>query len=188
MLLRTSRSDAYVIAASAVLAIAGMLIIRNGGIEGWWLLLACCLSAALVMLRPFVPSRLKGDDSESLDISPWGVRRFDNAGLHEAVSWSDLSEVSVVTSFNEGPDVEEVYLVLRGRHNNGMIVPHTLAVESGILSELHQRLSEFNSQALVDALASTADKVFVLWKAPTPVSPLRPGTRHTTPVPLRAAS
>jgi hypothetical protein len=188
MLLRTSRSDAYVIAASAVLALSGMLIVRHGDVVGWWLLIACSLSAAVVMLRPFLPGFEREPDGETLDISPWGVRRFDNAGLHEAVSWSDLSEVAVVTSA-EGPTVEDVYLVLRGRNNNGLIVPHTLAVESGILSELHLRLSDFDSQAFIDALASDTDKVFVLWRAPTPASPIKTGARPLTPTnQLRVAS
>ena len=187
MLLRTSRTDAFAIAASAVLAIGGMLIVRNGEPAGWWLLLACSLTAAVVILRPFVPTVDRDSAGETLDISPWGVRRFDHAGLHEAVSWADLSEVAVVTTAEED-DTEDVYLVLRGRHNNGLMVPHSLAVESGILSELHLRLSEFDSQAFIDALSSTVDKTFVLWRAPTPVSPLNSGARSSTPVKLRAAS
>lgn len=187
MLLRTSRSDAITIAASAVLAIGGMLIIRSGESAGWWLLLGCSLTAALVILRPFAPSSERDADGEALDVSPWGVRRYDHAGLHEAVSWADLSEVAVVTTA-EDRDIEDVYLVLRGRNNNGVIVPHSLAVESGILSELHLRLSDFDSQAFIDALASTVSKEFVLWRALTPVSPLHNGSRTTTPVQLRAAS
>ena len=188
MLLRTSRTDAYMIAASAALAIGGVWIVRQGDPVGWWLLLGCSVAAALVTLRPFLQTFEREPDGETLDISPWGVRRYDNAGLHEAVSWSDLSEVAVVTSA-EGPDVEDVYLVLRGASNNGLIVPHTLAVESGILSELHLRLSGFDSQVFIDALASTVDKVFVLWRAPTPASPVYSGARPLTPVNrLRAAS
>ena len=188
MLLRTSRTDAFAVAASAVLAIGGMLIVLSGEPAGWWLLLACSLTAALVILRPFVQSADNRDSAgETLDISPWGVRRFDRAGLHEAVSWADLSEVAVVTTAEED-DTEDVYLVLRGRHNNGLMVPHSLAVESGILSELHLRLSDFDSQAFIDALSSTVDKTFVLWRAPTPVSPLNSGARSATPVKLRAAS
>lgn len=187
MLLRTSRSDAYAIAASAALAIGGMLIVRSGETAGWWLLLACSLTAGLVILKPFVPTVEREPEGETLDVSPWGIRRYDDTGLHEAVSWADLSEVAVVTTPDDD-DAEDVYLVLRGRSSNGVIVPHTLAVESGILSELHLRLSDFDSQGFIDALASTAEKMFVLWPAPTPISPLRTGSRSTTPVQLRAAS
>jgi hypothetical protein len=186
MLLRTSRTDAIAIAASVVFAIGGMLFVGSGNAAGWWLLLACSLTSALVILRPLV-SMPNENDGESLDISPWGVRRHDGTGLHEAVSWSDLSEVAVVTTADT-PDTEDVYLVLRGRNHNRLVVPHSLAVESGILSELHLRLSEFDSEAFIDALSSTVDKVFVLWRAPTPVSPLRSGARATTPIQLRAAS
>jgi hypothetical protein len=187
MLQRTPRSDVYAIAASAILAIGGMFVVRSGEVAGWWLLLACSLTAGLIILKPIVPTVDRENDGEALDISPWGVRRYDATGLHEAVSWADLSEVAVVTT-PEDEDAEDVYLVLRGRSSNGLIVPHTLAVESGILSELHLRLSDFDSQGFIDALASTAEKMFVLWRAPTPVSPLHAGSRSNTPVKLRAAS
>ena len=187
MLLRTSRTDAIAIAAAAILAVGGILIVFSDNAVGWWLLLACSLACALVILRPLVSMPKYDADDESLDISPWGVRRHDSTGLHEAVSWSDLSEVAMVTTA-ESPDAEDVYLILRGRNHTRLVVPHSLAVESGILSELHLRLTEFDSQAFIDALSSTVDRVFVLWRAPTPVSPLRTGTRSTAPIQLRAAS
>jgi hypothetical protein len=186
MVLHQSRTDAITIAEAAVLAVGGLLIIRSGDSAGWFLLLACSFAAALVLIKPFVPSADRDIDPESLDISPWGVRRYNLAGMHEAVSWSDLREVAVVTAA-EDAEIDDVYLVLRGRTNDGVIVPHSLAVESGILSELHLRLSEFDSQAFVDALACTAEKVFVLWRAPDLSTP-RPDTNSATPIRFRTAS
>lgn len=177
MLRRISITDAYVITVAALMGAGGILYVGRGNSLGWLLLLACVLSSALVISRPFTQAideeaRL----SEKLDVSPWGVRRYDSAGLKEAVSWSDLSEVDVVAT-PDTDDIEDVYLVLRGQNTNGLIVPHTLAVESGILSELERRLGEFDSQAFIDALSSSVDKVFVLWRASETVSEFRPDAR-----------
>lgn len=186
MVLQKSRTDAITIAEAAVLAVGGLLIIRSGDSAGWFLLLACSFAATLVLIKPFLSGVERDVDPESLDISPWGVRRFNQAGMHEAVSWSDLREVAVVTA-PEDAELDDVYLVLRGRTNDGVIVPHSLAVESGILSELHLRLSEFDSQAFVDAMACTVEKVFVLWRAPDQSAP-RTDTNSATPIRFRTAS
>jgi hypothetical protein len=125
-------------------------------------------------------------DNETLEVSSWGVRRFDAGGLHEAVSWSDLREVAVVTTAPV-PDDEDVYVLLRGHDDNRVMIPHTLAVESGVLSELHLRLQGFDDSAFIAALSSSAEGLFVLWRAPRP-SPYSSTVKHRSPVRLRAAS
>jgi hypothetical protein len=187
MLLRSSRLDAYVIAASAVLAIGGMLTIRHGDFVGWWLLMGSSLTAALVFARPYFPQSLQAPEREALEISPWGVRRIDDAGLNEAVSWSDLTEVAVVTARDDADD-EDVHIVLRGKESAAVVIPHTLAVESGVLTELQMRLSEFDNQAFIDAITSAVDSVFVLWRAPATVSPIRTGVAVYPQMRLKAAS
>jgi hypothetical protein len=186
MLLRTSRTDAYAIAASSVLALGGMLIVRNGNLVGWWILLVFSCTAVLVLLRPYLPSFRSDTDPDSLELSAWGVRRFDSGGLHEAVSWSDLREVSVVTTA-PAPDDEDIYVLLCGHDDNRVMIPHTLAVESGVLSELHLRLQGFDDSAFIAALSSSAEGLFVLWRAPRPATYSGAVTR-LSPVRLRAAS
>lgn len=177
MLRRTSITDAYVIAVSTLLGVGGVYYVARGDSVGWLLLLACSLSAVLVILRPFTQAiEDNAKIRETLDVSPWGVRRIYGAGLNESVSWSDLSEVDVVAT-PDAEDIEDVYLVLRGQNTNELIVPHTLAVESGILSELERRLGEFDNQAFIDALSSSVDKVFVLWRASGPVGQFGGDTR-----------
>jgi hypothetical protein len=169
-MLRTSRTDVCIIATAALLAIASMFSIRHGDVAGWWLLTGCGLAAAFVVLKPYLPSLSRHGDSDTLDISTWGVRRVNDDGLHEAVSWADLTEVAVVTTV-QSLDDEDVHIVLRGHDQNGVVIPHTLAVESGILTQLEMRLNEFDSQAFLDAIMSAADSVFVLWRAPLPKKP-----------------
>jgi hypothetical protein len=183
---RTSRSDAYAIATAAALGIGGMLLIRSGGGTGWWVLLAFSCAAALMFVRPFLPSFTPRPETETVDVTPWGVRRFDHDGLHEAVSWSDLSEVAVVTNRASHED-EDVYLILQGEGDNGVMVPHTLAVESGLFRDLETRLRGFDLSAFVKAMTSNADGVFVLWRAPR--APAAADlARHQPRHSLRAAS
>ena len=179
---RTSRTDAYAIATAAALGLGGMFLIRSGGGNGWWVLLGCSCAAALVFIRPFLPSFAPQPETETLDVTPWGIRRFDHDGLHEAVSWTDLSEVAVVTSRATHGD-EDVYLVLQGQNDNGVMVPHTLAVESGLFRDLETRLRGFDLTTFVKAMTTSVDGVFVLWRAPRAPAVADPA-RHS----LRAAS
>ncbi len=186
MLLRNFRMDAFFVAASAALALGGMLIARNGDASGWWILLAFSCSALLVAVRPYLPALERESDGESIDVTPWGVRRYDDQGLHEAVSWPDLTEVAVVTSRSTA-DGEDVHLLLRGQHENGVVIPHTLAVEAGLLTALEHRLRDFDNEALVNALMSPDDGAYVLWRAP--MSAARVDTPvHVPAFKLRAAS
>lgn len=186
MLLRTSRTDAAVMAACATLALVGMLLLRNGNTNGWWMLLAFSCTVALVLLRPYLPSVDRDDDGEVLDVTAWGVRRFDHGGLHEAVSWADITEVSIVTS-RDSDDSEDVHLLLRGRGDNAVLVPHTLAVEHGVLTALETRFPALDTALLVNALMSDAAANVVLWRAPRAVATSDQSGHHALP-PLRAAS
>ncbi len=186
MLLRNSRMDAFFITASAALALGGMLIARNGDASGWWMLFAFSCSAVLAAARPYLPTFERDSADETIDVTPWGIRRYDDQGLHEAVSWPDLTEVAVVTSRSTA-DGEDVHLLLRGQHENGVVIPHTLAVEAGLLTALEQRLRDFDNEALVTALMNADDGVYVLWRAP--MSAARVDTPVYVPaVKLRAAS
>lgn len=189
MFLRTqrTRSNAFAIVAAAVLALGGMLIARNTDVSGWWILLAFSCTAALVFMRPQLTAFDTESQGEELDVTPWGVRRYDQDGLHEAVSWADLTEVSLVTK-NDGPRDEDLFVLLRGRNNNGVMIPHTLAVESGVLTELQLRLSDFDNVAFVNAMTSTADGEFVLWRTPAPKADPRPSVLPHAMPHLRAAS
>jgi hypothetical protein len=164
MLLRTSRSDAPSIAASAAIAITGMLIARRGESTAAWAILAASCTAAIIFIAPRFAMLTEDVDAATLKVTAWGVRHFNHSGLHEAVAWDDLHEVSVVTTARDGHE-EDMFIVLRGRHENSVVVPHTLAVESGMLSELHDKLSSFDDDAFADAIATHEDSRFVLWRA-----------------------
>ncbi len=188
MIPRTSRMDASIIAASAVLAIGGMLIVRRGEPLGWLLLGLCSVAVAFVVLRPLFPTADPGTDGDALDVTPWGISRHNDTGTHEAVSWNDLTEVSVVTTVDALEDDEDIHLVLRGKEGSGVVIPHTLAVESGVITELQLRLSEFDNQAFLDAMMSAVNNVFVLWRAPVAaLAPLRTAAAKHSPLTFNPA-
>jgi hypothetical protein len=167
MLLRHTRSDAYAIAGSAAIAIGGVLAIRSGDNVGWWILAAFICTAAVYLARPWFLSEERVRDDESIDISSWGVRRSGENGLRESVAWNDLTEVAVLTTAG-GSFTEDVFIVMRGLGNDGVVVPHTLAVESGVLTELQSRLPDFDNETFVSALQCKRDDVFVVWRASGP--------------------
>ncbi len=187
MTLQNTRLDAATIVASAGLALGGFLFLRLDNPDGWWLLLASGGFLAVTLLRPALTASERPTDLESIDLTSWGVRRFDREGRLEAVSWDDLSEVSVTTT-PDGDDGEDVHIQLTGRDAHAVRVAHTVAVESGLLAELATRLRAFDNEAMVDALTRGHDSVAVLWTAPRQPSRGR-GTKHRhVPTTLRAAS
>lgn len=165
MFLRNSHTDAVSVVASAGFALGGFLLLRTGNSLGWWLLLASSTGAAVAMLRPLI-DRFEGPaHDDSIELSSWGLRRFKPDGHVEAMSWDDLSQVSVSTT-PDAEDGEDVHIRLNGRDQQAVQVAHTLAVESGLLAELATRLRAFDHDAMVDALTRGHDSVAVLWRAP----------------------
>jgi hypothetical protein len=164
MLLRNTRSDSYAIAGSAALAVGGVLAVRSGDNVGWWILAAVSCVATMFLARPWFLSEERVRDDESIELTAWGVRRSGENGLRESVAWSDLTEVAVLTTAR-GSFTEDVFIVMRGLGNDGVVIPHTSAVESGVLMELQSRLSGFDDEAFVSALTCTRDDVFVVWRA-----------------------
>jgi hypothetical protein len=167
MLLRTTRSDTYAIAGSAALAVGGVMAVRSGDNVGWWILAAFICTAAVFLARPWFSAEERTRDDETIDITTWGVRRSGESGLRESVAWSDLTEVAVLTTAG-GSFTEDVFIVMRGLGNDGVVVPHTLAVESGVLSELQARLPDFDNVTFVSALSCKRDDVFVVWRTSGP--------------------
>ncbi len=185
--LPTSRAAAVTIFMSAGLAIGGFLFIRTSNPLGWWLLLGCCFTVALSVLRPALMRSEYSEQDESVEVTSWGVRRFDRDGRLESQSWDDLAEVSVTTTA-DAEDGEDVHVRLDGRGGHAVRVAHTLAVESGLLAELATRLRDFDNDAMVDALTRGHDSVAVLWSSPRPMLRGRVLRHRQTPLPLRTAS
>lgn len=163
--IRSPRADAALLAGSAVIALVGIMAVREGGATVWWMAGACVVLAAVMLLRPLLPAFGTASRTESLDVSPWGLLMFDGGQLRDSVSWADLEEVAVVTT-PDGPRSDAFYLVLRGTSGNGVIIPHAMAVTSGVLAALPQHVADFHTERLTAAMASPDDDVHIVWRAP----------------------
>ncbi len=99
---------------------------------------------------------------QRIHIDDRGVRRELPDGKVEQVAWDDVQEVAVLTT-GDGPFAEDVFFVLAGRGGTGCIVPQG-APESTQLLERLQRLPGFDNEAVIRAMSSTEDAIFVCWR------------------------
>ncbi|MBI4863811.1 MAG: hypothetical protein HY815_26675 [Candidatus Riflebacteria bacterium] len=93
-----------------------------------------------------------------------GVMRLLPDDRVERVSWTDLWAIEIVTT-SDGPLAEDVFFVLHGRHGSGCVVPLEVAVEIGLL-DWFQILPGFDHEAVVRALGSQGEGVFLCWTRP----------------------
>lgn len=111
---------------------------------------------------------------ESSNGHPFGRVEFDETKISytrssrvESIAWSDLAEVSIVTT-DEGPFQEDVYFLLSDdAKKKGCAVPQR-ADGSQLLFERLQTLPDFNNEAAISAMGSTANDRFVCWRRKTP--------------------
>ncbi|HYW51427.1 MAG TPA: hypothetical protein VE861_12525 [Gemmatimonadaceae bacterium] len=166
MLARTSRTNAITITigASAVLAVAALLAARHSAAAGWWTLSAFAAAATIAFVRPSLPALSLRREGERFEITSWGVRRYERKRQEDAIAWSELEQVAIVTT-PQGPTSEDLYFVLRGRGGAGVIIRREAAMRSGVASALEEHLSQFDRAALNAALQNTGDGLFVIWEA-----------------------
>jgi hypothetical protein len=188
MILPHARTDVTIIVASAAIALGGIRMLQHDNLLGWWLLAASVAAVAAVYILRLVLRRFEAvPQEESIEVSAWGVRRFVPGGRLEALSWDELSQVSVSTA-PDAEDGEDVHLRLSGGEDRAVQVAHTMAVESGLLAELATRLRGFDQGAMVEALTHGHNSVSVLWRAPRPSESWKNAGRRRAPSTLRAAS
>ncbi|WP_306360559.1 hypothetical protein [Nocardia sp. CC227C] len=98
-----------------------------------------------------------------VEINDRFVRRTLDNGRVEEVSWTELSEVRIITTA-DGPFAEDVFFVLISASGKGCVVPHS-AADTGFLARL-QALPGFDNEKVVEAMVSTTDRQFLVWRRP----------------------
>jgi hypothetical protein len=117
-----------------------------------------------------VPIPLLGRSGEPAEVSfsepPAGTIQIDEVGVRrwlatgcESVRWDSLVKVEIVTT-DEGPLVEDVFIVLHGSDGKGCVVPSS---HDGILPWL-QKLPGFDNEAFIQAMSSCEDARFLVWQ------------------------
>ena len=125
---------------------------------GWWIAAAAVLVAvtALGWWR-----RWRWGSASVVEVDGEGVRRLRHGRLREAVRWTELVQVSIVTT-DEGPYVEDFYLLLHAADGTGCAVGLGRAVEVRLL-ELLQRLPGFDNEVVARASGSVGEAMFTCW-------------------------
>jgi hypothetical protein len=133
------------------------------GLTSWWLPGIAFALFVVFALEPWILTweiRKRGD---VLQITDEGVLRRLARGDSEYVRWSDLREVSIVTT--QGVSLaEEYFYVLAGTGSTGVIVGQALATQYDLLSHLN-KLPGFDHRNIATAMGSPVNQRFTLWRA-----------------------
>lgn len=82
----------------------------------------------------------------------------------ESVKWDDVEAVLIKTT-DTGPFREDVFFVLVDSGAfSGCVIPQGVAGESELFAALQERLPGFDNEAVVQAMMSTENKTFLVWK------------------------
>lgn len=84
-------------------------------------------------------------------------------GTRELVRWDDLEAVMILTT-DEGPFVDDVFWLLKGRES-GCAIPSEAEGMDALLHRL-QALPGFDNEAVIMAMASTENATFLCWRRP----------------------
>jgi hypothetical protein len=164
MELRSRKADVALVGASAALATFGVLIVRGDGQTLLWTLLAITIVAAALWARPHIQAFARSADTNVVSVTSRGIEQTGPAG-REMLAWTSLTEVAIIATI-EGPSDEDLYLVLRGEGEHGLVIPHTEAVDAGLLIALAERLHGFDNDAYARGLTSAEDTIVTIWRSP----------------------
>lgn len=90
-----------------------------------------------------------------------GVEVYDASGDPFSLAWDDLRTVLIETT-DEGPISNDVFWILIGTRGECRI-PQGVAGEKALLPRL-QRLLEFDNEAVIAAMLSTENRLFLCWQ------------------------
>jgi len=137
--------------------------IRRG--TGWGAAAGGVLLFVLYAILPRIEAASRRKRSTAVvTIDDHGVTRTDGE-LRESVAWDDLAWVRIFTT-SAGPAVDDVFFALGAGNGKGCLVPLELATSSHLLEALQQRLPGLDNAAVAQAMGSTTEAVFTIWKRP----------------------
>lgn len=130
----------------------------NPGLEDWWNRQKSTDSEAVNGGRPVWSGEENGYEVTYDDV---GVRGARPGGSVEAIDWRDLESIELVTN-SLGPFATDVFWQIRGA-DRVIGFPMGARGEERIL-ERFQELEGFDNESFIEAMGSTSDAVFLLWR------------------------
>ena len=162
-MMRYSRSDIVCILVSVVLAVAGGVGSAEPHKEiGVWFF---GVGAVILMAQPWLRQRRSNSAAakERVEFDEQEIRRFLPDGKTESIRWDELHEIGIVTT-DEGPWVDDVFWLFLNADSSKGCAASNDAVGFPALLERLQRLPGFNDEAVVQAMGSTVNDRFVVWR------------------------
>jgi hypothetical protein len=92
----------------------------------------------------------------------WIINKRPN-GKIEKVKWNDLRVVIIETN-DLGPFAPDLFWILLGENKTGCVFPQGATGEQEILEEMQKRLKGFNNENIIEAMGSTNNNKFLIWK------------------------
>ena len=84
-------------------------------------------------------------------------------GESRSVGWGDLSAVGITTT-DEGPMAEDVFWALHAGGEVRVVFPSAAGGVQDLLTAMQHRLPDFDNEALINAMGSTENNHFVVWR------------------------
>ena len=160
-----SRGTLLALATSLVFTAFGLYVVITRG-ELVWPTVFFGACAVIALFEPWLTrltrarlaaagDRVEFDDTE--------IRRRRGATTVEAITWDELAAIDIVTT-DQGPHTEDVFWLLANHDGSrGCAIPGESVTE--LLPRL-QALPGFDNGAVIEAMGSTANARFVVWRRP----------------------
>ena len=104
---------------------------------------------------------LKPESDYTVETTDSFVRATRPDGTVEEVSWEGLTGFDIKTN-SLGPFAPDVFWILHG-DNRGCIIPQGASGDGALLERL-QQLPGFDNEKFIEAMASTSDATFEIWR------------------------
>jgi hypothetical protein len=104
---------------------------------------------------------LKPESDYIVEVTASHVRSTRPDGTVEEITWDDLTGFDIETN-SLGPFAPDVFWILHG-DDRGCVIPQG-ATGDGALLERLQQFAGFDNEKFIDAMASTSEAIFEIWR------------------------
>ena len=146
------------------LILAAPFLVGGAEIRSPWkgaLFIASAAFFAFSIWRAWNPRRAESDVVVSFTDTTI-TAKYSN-GETRSVGWGDLSAVGVTTT-DEGPMAEDVFWGLHAGGEVRVVYPSAAGGVQDLLTAMQHRLRGFDNEALINAMGSTENNQFVVWR------------------------
>ena len=160
-----SRGTLLALATSLVFTAFGLYVVFTSGALVWpTVFFGACAAIALFepLLTRLTAARLAAA-RDRVEFDDTEIRRRRGSSTVESITWDELAAIDIVTT-DQGPHTEDVFWVLMNHDQSvGCAIPGEIVTD--LLPRL-QALPGFDNGAVIQAMGSTANARFVVWRRP----------------------